>query len=114
MPKASELIAAAVRYLDDELMSSLTGYHRFKTRVTINALNIVRRELEMSAAHEAAERERLTAILGHIGAVEDLSRELCDRIRAGEIDINNPALRDHVRRSLAEALAINNPKWTGR
>lgn len=111
LPDAATLIAAAAKYLEDELMPGLTGYHRFKTRVTINVLNTVRRELEMRPALEAAERERLTALVGHEGEAQELSRELCDLIRAGGVDLEDRALRAHVRRSLEDALAINNPKW---
>ena len=114
MPDAATLLKAAIRYLEEELMPTLSGYHRFKTRVTANAINIVRRELEMRAAQADAERKRLTAILGHDGEVEALSRELADRIRAGAIAIDDPALRAHIRQSLADALAINNPKWLDR
>ena len=53
-------------------------------------------------------------MLGHNGDVETLSIELAERIRAGSIAIEDPALRTHVRQSLADALAINNPKWLTR
>jgi hypothetical protein len=114
LPDSPTLLAAAVKYLENELMPSLSGYHRFNTRVTINVLNTIRRELEMLGAQQAAEGARLAAILGHDGNVAEMSRELCDLIRAGRIDLNDPALRAHVRQSLADALAINNPKWTAR
>jgi hypothetical protein len=111
LPAAPTLIAAAVKYLEDELMPTLAGYHRFKTRVTINVLNTVRRELEMRPALETAEGARLAALVRHEGEAEELSRELCDLIRAGGIDLNDRALRAHLRQSLEDALAINNPKW---
>ena len=47
MPDAATLLGAAVKYLEDELMPTLDGYHRFKTRVTVNVLNTIRRELEL-------------------------------------------------------------------
>ena len=53
-------------------------------------------------------------MLGHDGEVETLSVELAEKIRAGAIAIDDPALRAHVRQSLADALAINNPKWMTR
>jgi hypothetical protein len=112
MPNASTLLTAAVRYLEEELMPTLSGYHRFQTRVTVNVLNIIRRELEMGAAHESAERTRLKVLIGHDGPVDELNDELCDLIRSGQIDLNQSSLRDHIHQSLAEALAINNPKWT--
>jgi hypothetical protein len=114
IPKAAVLLEAAVKYLETELMPTLEGYHRFQTRVTVNVLNTLRRELELRGAQAAAERSRLIAMLGHDGDVEALSIELAERIRAGAISIDDPALRAHVRQSLADALAINNPKWLTR
>jgi Domain of unknown function (DUF6285) len=114
IPKAAVLLEAAVKYLETELMPTLEGYHRFQTRVTVNVLNTVRRELELRGAQAVAERARLVAMLGHDGDVETLSIELAERIRAGAISIDDPALRAHVRQSLADALAINNPKWLTR
>ena len=57
MPSAPILLTAAVKYLEEDLLPSLTGYHRFKTRVTANVLNIVRRELELREAQSEDERE---------------------------------------------------------
>ncbi len=114
IPKAAVLLEAAVKYLETELMPTLEGYHRFQTRVTVNVFNTVRRELELRGAQAEAERSRLAAILGHEGDVETLSIELAERIRAGAIAIDDPALRAHVRQSLADALAINNSKWQTR
>jgi hypothetical protein len=114
IPKAAVLLEAAVKYLETELMPTLEGYHRFQTRVTVNVLNTVRRELELRGAQAVAERARLVAMLGHDGDVETLSIELAERIRAGAISIDDPALHAHVRQSLADALAINNPKWLTR
>ena len=114
IPKAAILLEAAVKYLESELMPTLAGYHRFQTRVTVNVLNTVRRELELRGAQADAERARLVAMLGHDGDVETLSIELAERIRAGAISIDDPALRAHVRQSLEDALEINNPKWLTR
>jgi primosomal replication protein N len=114
MPDAAMILKAAIKYLEEELMPTLNGYHRFKTRVTANAINIVRRELEMRATQAEAERARLAKMLGHDGEVEALSRELADKIRAGTIALDDGGLRAHIRQSLADALAINNPKWVDR
>src|SRR5215467_4635873 len=113
-PKATILLQAAVKYLEEELMPTLTGYHRFKTRVTANVLNTVRRELELRGAQAAAERKRLGALLGHDGEVEELSRELAQKIRDGAVALDDPELRSHISESLHDALAINNPKWFDR
>lgn len=113
-PDAATMLGAAVKYLEAELMPTLTGYHRFKTRVTINVLAMIKREMEMRAPQAAAERERLSAILGCDGEVEDLSRELADKIQSGAVSCDDPALRAHIRQILGDALSINNPKWLTR
>jgi hypothetical protein len=113
-PDAATLLRAAVKYLEEELMPELSGYHRFKTRVTVNVLSTIRRELEMHDAQAAAERQRLSELLGHDGEVEALNLELAKRIRSGLTAIDNPALRAHIRKSLSDALEINNPKWLKR
>jgi hypothetical protein len=114
MPDPTLLLQAAIKYLEQELMPTLDGYHRFKTRVTANALSIIHRELKLQEEQAAAERARLSSILGHDGEVEAMSRELAERIRAGEFKLDDPALRAHIRQSLADALTINNPKWLTR
>ena len=115
MPDASVLLQAAVKFLEQDLMPTLKGYHQFQTRVTANALKIVQRELELREKQVVAERTRLAALLGHdSGDVEAMSCELALRIRDGEISIDDPALRAHIHQSLADALAINNPKWMER
>jgi hypothetical protein len=108
------LLEAAAKFLEAELMPTLDGYYRFETRVTVNVLNTVRRELQMRDSQAGSERERLVALLGHDGDVETLSWELADRIREGSIGLNDASLRAHIRQSLADALAINNPKWLTR
>ena len=113
-PDATILLQAAVRYLEQELMPTLAGYHRFQTRVTLNVINIVRRELELRGQQAQAERARLAALLGHDGDAESLSVELAERIRSGAIALDDPALCAHIRASLADALKINNPKWMDR
>jgi hypothetical protein len=112
-PDATALLDAAIDYLERELLPSLGGYHRFQCRVTVNVLAQVRRELALAPSQADAERARLVSLLGHPGERDELSRELAARIRAGELALDDPALLDHLRRSLIEALRINNPKWIG-
>jgi hypothetical protein len=112
-PDAPALLDAAIDYLERELLPTLAGYHRFQCRVTVNVLAQVRRELALAPGHADAERARLVALLGNSGERDALSRELAARIRAGDIALDDPALLDHLRQSLVEALRINNPKWIG-
>src|ERR1700689_2719169 len=92
-PDAKTLLVAATKYMENELMPTLDGYHRFKVRVTINVLNTIRRELEMCEGQAEAEHARLVAILAHEGDVETMSRELAERIRAGDFSLDDELLR---------------------
>ena len=112
-PSATALLDAVIDYLERELLPGLSGYHRFQSRVAVNVLAQVRRELALAPGQAEAERARLESLLGHPGARDELNRELAARIRAGEFALDDPALLDHLRRSLREALRINNPKWIG-
>jgi len=111
MPDARTLLDAAIKYLEEELLPELSGYHRFKTRVMTNVLITLQRELELGRTQGNAERARLVALLGHEGELGELSLELAEKIRAGTIDVHAAGLLEHIRQSLAEALAINNPRW---
>ncbi len=112
-PEAPVLLDAAIDYLERELLPTLSGYHRFQCRVTVNVLSQVKRELALAPAQAEAERSRLAALLGRDGTRDALSRELAREIRENLRPIDDAALLDHLRLSLVEALRINNPKWIG-
>jgi hypothetical protein len=110
-PEPAVLLDAAIDYLERELLPTLSGYHRFQCRVTVNVLAQVLRELQLARPQADAEAARLASLLGHPGDRDQLSRELAARIRAGDVPLDDPALLEHIRLSLIEALRINNPKW---
>jgi hypothetical protein len=114
IPDAEILLQAAAEYLQNELLPTLSGYHSFQTRVTINVLNTVRRELRQGAAMDDAERHRLVALLRRDGSLEELNDMLVTQIGNGQIALDDAQLRQHIRSSLEEALSINNPKWLSR
>jgi hypothetical protein len=109
-PSAADLLAGVIDYLERELLPTLEGRHRFHVRVAANALAVVKREIELGPGLSEAERNRLAAMLGQDGTLDALNRELARRIRDGEI-ADEGKLVEHLRRSVADALAINNPKW---
>ncbi|MFT3820879.1 MAG: DUF6285 domain-containing protein [Rubrivivax sp.] len=113
VPDAATLLQAAADYLEAELLPTLAGYHRFQTRITVNVLRTVTRELQLAPAQQEAQRERLAALLGtgHDGDAMALEAELAAAIVDGRQPIDDAALIDHLRRTLREALAIDNPKW---
>ncbi len=123
-PTKQELLGAIRGFLEKELMPELEGVRRFHVRVSVNALAIVLRELELEGEQRPAQHARLCALLGRTDAppaepraldraVETLERELCARIRAGFGD--EPDARErllaHLRESSAERLAVSNPGY---
>ncbi len=111
VPEAATLLQAAADYLDEQLLPTLAGFHRYQTRVTVNVLRTLTRELQLAPAQRQAERERLAALLGHDDEPETLEAQLAAAIASGNLALDDPALIEHLRLSLRESLAIDNPKW---
>jgi hypothetical protein len=78
-PSAALLVTAVREFLERDVMPATEGRVQFHTRVAINVLNIVARELELGDGFAERERERAAALLGHGGTVDDLERELASR-----------------------------------
>ncbi len=110
-PTAAELIAAVAGFLEREVQPELAGRLAFHTKVAINALRIVERELGAGPEFAAEELARLRALTGDDGDVAALNAILAQRIRSGELSIEAGALRDHLRRSVLSRLAIDNPRY---
>src|SRR3954452_12312956 len=97
-PTAGELVIAVREFLERDVMAATEGRVQFHTRVAVNVLNIVARELELGTGLAHAERARAAALLGHDGEVDDLERELAAAIRSGALDDGpDGAVRAHVR-----------------
>ena len=50
-------------------------------------------------------------LLGRDGTLEDLNRELARQLRAGTRDEGDAALMAHLEVTIADKIAIANPKW---
>jgi len=124
-PTKAELLEAIRRFLAEELLPELDGVRRFHTRVAVNALGILARELDLEGDSLARRHEALAELLEESGpapadpaglssAVDDLERRLVERIRDGDAD--DDPFRDQVLRYLAlsvrDRLAVNNPKYS--
>lgn len=112
-PTLCELVGAVRDFIERQAMPKLEGHTAFHARVAVNALAIVERQLRQAPEAEAAERARLQALLGHDGSLEALNRELCARIRAGEIGLGTPGLAEHLRATTLAKLAVDQPKYSG-
>jgi Domain of unknown function (DUF6285) len=111
-PPATELLASVARFLRDELLPSLSGGRAFNLRVSINAIDLVRREIEQQAAADKRERRRLARLLGSDDELEVMREELCAQIASGTITLDQPAVREHLRATARDQLAIDQPSYS--
>jgi hypothetical protein len=112
-PSAAQLVAAVRDFLERTALPQLSGHSAFHARVAANALAIVERELALGAEQDAAERERLRALLGNDGPLEAQNRALCREIRAGRIGLETPGLLEHLRATTLAKLAVDQPNYSG-
>jgi hypothetical protein len=112
-PSAGDLLAAVAEFIRTQAMPQLHGQQAFHARVAANALDIVRRELAIAPAADAAEHARLKALLGRDGGLGDLNRELCRRIEQGEATLQDPGLAEHLWAITLAKLAIDQPTYSG-
>lgn len=112
-PTAKELIEAVRAFLEEKAMPELKGHTAFHARVAANALAIVERELAQGPTAQTGERLRLIQLLGHEGSLEDLNVELAKAIRAGEMTLATPGLREHLWQTTLDKVAIDQPKYSG-
>ena len=110
-PTPSEVIGAVAAFLKTVVAAQTTGATSFQARVAANALEMMRRELDLAPAEDAAELERLTALLGVHGTLAELNAELARRIAAGEVDLTTPDLSDHLWATTMAKLAVDQPTY---
>lgn len=110
-PTPRELIGAAADFLRNDIMPQLSGHSAFKLRVTINALDLVTRQLTLEPASDAAEAVRLAKLLGRQGSLADLNRALAEGIASGGVDLETPGVRDHLWQTTLDKLAIDQPNY---
>ena len=114
-PSAAELIDAVADFLQKTVAPRLDAHTAFHTKIAINALRIVERELR--AGGDPAEEERLRALLGEAGSafppgdLHALHQELCARIADGRLTLDNPAVQSTLAASVLSRLAIDNPGY---
>ena len=111
IPSSGEILAVVAHYLREELAPQLDAPDKFYTLVAANAVEIVRREIELGGEADAAALGRLRALLSDGAAsLGDLDTRLCEAIASGHIAVNDPALRDHLVRTALDEVAIDQPR----
>jgi hypothetical protein len=110
-PTVTELLEATAAFLREVAVPQLTGHASFHARVAANALDVVKRELELRPATERDEHSRLKALLRTEGSLEELNALLSRRIAAGEVDLQTPGVAEHLWATTLAKVAIDQPTY---
>jgi hypothetical protein len=110
-PTPEELIKAVADFLRNDIAPEISGHNAFKLRVSINALDLVTRQLKLQKESDAAEAARLSQLLSMQGSLGELNRVLAERIAKGEIDLQTPGLSDHLWQTTLAKLAVDQPNY---
>lgn len=105
MPSAQQLVEAVREWLERDVMAGTTGRLQFHTRVAVNVLAMVERELQVGAAQAAVHADRLA----QLGC--DDEHDLARKIRDGELDDRLPEVRELVWATVRDKLTVANPKY---
>jgi len=111
-PTLDELLEAVVEFLEKRVIPKLDKHTGFHTRVAVNVLAIVRRELEHRPRLDAEELGRLKGLLGREGTLEELNAELCNRIRSGDMDHRSQALMEHLFLTTLGKVSVDQPNYS--
>lgn len=107
VPTAAELVEAVREFLERDVMRSTEGRVNFHARVAVNVLNMVQRELELGVAQADVHAQRLASL----GVSSE--QELSDAIADGRFDDRLAEVMAVVRATVADKLAVANPKYLG-
>jgi hypothetical protein len=110
-PTATELLEATAAFLRDVAVPQLSGHASFHARVAANALDVVKRELELRPAAERDEHARLKTLLRAEGSLDELNALLSRRIAAGEIGLQTPGVAEHLWATTLAKVAIDQPTY---
>lgn len=104
-PTAGELVEAVREFLERDVMAATEGRVQFHTRVAVNALGMVQRELELGPEQAVAHQARLDAL----GFADEA--ELAAAIRRGDVDDRYDDIKAAVTATVRDKLTVANPKY---
>lgn len=111
-PDKLRLLDVVLDVLDLAQQPGMDTAKAYETRIALNLLRLVRREIELANALHDEEQSQLVTLLGVNGNVMVLNTILCERIRSRQIDISEPDLLHHLRRATLAKLSIDNPRYS--
>jgi hypothetical protein len=104
-PTAAELLEALHEWMERDLLPGVDGRLQFHTRVAINMIDIVRRELELGPDQEIQHQE----VLASFGMNDDA--ELAVAIRDGAFDAKLVDVLNRLRPVVEDKVRVANPRY---
>ena len=105
IPTATQLVEAVREFLERDVMAATEGRVQFHTRVAVNVLGMVERELAAGPAQAITHAEGLA----RLGVADEA--ELAAAIRDGRLDDRMAEVTAFVRRTVTDKLLVANPKY---
>lgn len=105
MPSAQQLVEAVREWLERDVFTATSGRLQFHTRVAINVLSMVERELRVGPTQAAVHADRLR----QLGCADEA--DLAAKIRSGALDDRLPEVRELVWATVHDKLTVANPKY---
>jgi hypothetical protein len=110
-PRAAEILPALAKFLRETVTTDHSAHTMFQARVAANACDLAAREAQLAPASDAAELERLTALLGRTGSLAELNAELAARLHDGTLSLETPDLKAHLWATSMAKLAVDQPGY---
>lgn len=104
-PTAAQLAESVREFLERDIFPATEGQTQFHTRVAVNALKIIERELEYGPRQEHEHSGRLAAL----GVADD--SELARSVRDGVLDDRYAEVLDAVTADVEAKLEVANPRY---
>lgn len=104
-PTAAELLESVREWIERDVLPSTEGRLKFHSRVAVNVLAMVERELAMGEQQEADHAARLATL----GMADDT--EFASAIRNGDLDARLDEVRAVLRADVDAKLAVANPRY---
>jgi uncharacterized protein DUF6285 len=104
-PSMAQLVEAVREFLAADVMAATEGRVQFHTRVAVNALRMVERELELGPA----QAEHHAAALARLGVADEAA--LAAAIREGRLDDRRAEVLEVLRQTVRAKLEVANPRY---
>ncbi len=104
-PTAAELVEAVREFLERDVFGTVDGRVQFHTRVAMNVLGMVERELRLGPSQV----EEHAAALASLGMPDEGA--LADAIRSGSLDDRLDEVIAVVRATVRAKLEVANPRY---